>query len=253
MLLLRFALISLGAFGVLDTFFVSFLCNTNLGVLMPGILGLPLLLIGMFLPKWAAFFTCGFGRLLKWLLIAGYGLFLLLFIVTSIRLHTAAVKDPPADADAIIVLGAGLRGDKPMLVLRKRLDTAIGYLKNNPGAIAVLSGGKGEGESVSEAEAMARYLQDKGIPASRFIKEDASTSTQENFQYSRAILQQRFGSDMTVAFVTTDFHVYRAERVAAKMGFHVYGIAAPDVWYLSLNNHLRECIAIWVYTVTGVI
>ncbi len=164
MLLLRVTLISLGAFGVLDTIFVSFLCNTNLGVLMPGILGLPLLLIGLFLPKWTAFFTCGFGRLLKWLLIAGYGLFLLLFIVTSIRLHTAAVKKPPTDADAILYWVAGSKGRQTNASnLRKRLDTAIGYLKSNPRAIAILSGGKGVGETISEAVAMARYFQDKGV------------------------------------------------------------------------------------------
>lgn len=253
MLFLRIALISLGAFGVLDTFLVSFLCNINLGVLMPALLGLPLLLTGLFLPRWTGFFACGFGRVIKWLLVAGYGLFFLLFAVTSILLHFAAVKPPPMDADAVIVLGAGLRGDKPMLVLRQRMDTAIAYMQNNPKAIAILSGGKGEGENISEAEAMARYFKEKGVPASRYIKEDDSTSTQENFQYSREILRERFSPDAVVAFVTTDFHVYRAGRVAEKLGLQVYGIAAPDVWYLSPNNYLRECIAIWVYALTGVI
>ena len=253
MLFLRIALISLGAFGVLDTFFVSFLCNINLGVLMPALLGLPLLVVGLFLPRWTEFFVCAFGRVIKWLLVAGYGLFFLLFAVTSMLLHFAAVKAPPPDADAVIVLGAGLRGDKPMLVLRQRMDTAIAYMQKNPKAVAILSGGQGEGESISEAEAMARYFKGKGVPALRYIKEDASTSTQENFLYSREILRGRFRSDAVVTFVTTDFHVYRAGRVAEKMGLHVYGIAAPDVWYLSPNNYLRECIAVWVYALSGVI
>jgi uncharacterized SAM-binding protein YcdF (DUF218 family) len=253
MLFLRIVLISLGAFGVLDTFFVSFLCNMNLGVLMPGLLGFPLLLVGLFLPQWAEFFANGFGRVIKWLLVAGYGLFFVLFAVTSLLLHAASAQAAPPDADAVIVLGAGLRGDKPMLVLRQRMDTAIDYLQKNPGTVAILSGGKGEGESISEAEAMARYFKEKSVPASRYIKEDASTSTQENFLYSRAILRERFGPDAVVAFVTTDFHVYRAGRVAEKLGLHVYGIAAPDVWYLSLNNHLRECVAVWVYALTGLI
>lgn len=250
MLFVRIVLISLGAFGVLDTFFVFFISNLNLGVLMPGLLGLPLLLIGLFLPQCTAFFTGGFGRMIKWLLIGGYGLFMLLFTITSILLHEAAAQSVPANADAIIVLGAGLRGEKPMLVLKKRMDTAIGYMQDNPGTVAILSGGKGEGESISEAEAMARYLKEKGVPESRYVKEDASSSTQENFLLSKTILRERFSPDVVVVFVTTDFHVYRAGRVAEKLGLHVYGIAAPDVWYISLNNHLRECIAVWIYALT---
>ena len=124
MLFLRIVLISLGTFGVLDTFFVSFLCNMNLGVLMPGLLGFPLLLVGLFLPQWAEFFAYGFGRVIKWLLVAGYGLFFVLFAVTSLLLHAASAQAAPPDADAVIVLGAGLRGDKPMLVLRQRMNTA---------------------------------------------------------------------------------------------------------------------------------
>ncbi len=252
-MLIRVLLLVVGTFGLLDTLLVSFVSSLNLGVLLPGLLGLPLLLLGLFLPSLSGFFASSAGNICKLVFIGGYCLLFALFTGTWILLDTAAARTAPAGADAVIVLGAGLRGERPTLVLQRRMDTAIAYLAENPDAVAVLSGGKGEGEHISEAEAMARYFAQQGVPESRYIREDASTNTRENFLYSNKIICGRFGQGASIAFVTTDFHVYRAERVAKRQGIEAYGIAAPDVWYLSLNNHLRECMAIWAYAFTGVI
>ncbi|HOF94898.1 MAG TPA: YdcF family protein, partial [Clostridia bacterium] len=57
--------------------------------------------------------------------------------------------------------------------------------------------------------------------------------------------------ELKLGFVTTDFHVYRAGRTAKKLGITAFGISAPDIWYLSLNNCLRESVAIWAYLLMG--
>lgn len=248
-MLARILLFVLGAFGMLDTIMVSFISNMNLGVALPAILGLPLVALSIFLPRLQSAGKAGHVMLV--IFACGYLLLALLFAVTWIIIDREANKKVHSGADAVIVLGAGLRGDKPMLVLRLRMDTAIAYLEEHPDAVAILSGGKGDNERISEAEAMARYFKEKGIPASRYIKEDASTNTNENFSYSYRIVRERFGADAKLAFVTTDFHIFRAGRVAARQGILAEGIAAPDVWYLSLNNHLRECVAVWGYALTG--
>ncbi len=248
-MLLRVLLFVLGAFGMIDTIFVSFISTMNLGVALPGLLGLPLFALGIFLPQLQSAGKAGHAVLV--IAACGYLLFGLLFAITWIVINREANKDAAPGADAVIVLGAGLRGDKPMLVLRLRMDTAIAYLKENPNTVAILSGGKGDNEHISEAEAMARYFEEKGISASRYIKEDASTNTSENFSYSYRIVKERFGVDAKLAFVTTNFHIFRAGRVAARQGILAEGIAAPDVWYIALNNHLRECVAIWSYALTG--
>ena len=252
-MLVRIMLIVIGAFGVLDTMLISLVSNLNLGVLLPGMIGLPPLLIGLFLPSLSGFFASTAGGIVKFVLLGGYCLAFLLFTGTWILLDTAAARTAPAGADAVIVLGAGLRGERPTLVLQRRMDTAIAYLAKNQGTVAVLSGGKGEGEYISEAEAMARYFTQNGVSEARFIREDASTNTRENFLYSNRIIRERFGQGASIAFVTTDFHVYRAERVAKNQGIAAHGIAAPDIWYISLNNHLRECVALWMYAITGII
>lgn len=99
---------------------------------------------------------------------------------------------------------------------------------------------------------MQKYLVErKGIDPDRILVEDQATSTLENFAFSKALIEQRFGENVRIAFVTTDFHVFRAGRVAKKAGIDAVGIAAPDVWYIRINNFLRECVGIVVYGLRG--
>ena len=81
--------------------------------------------------------------------------------------------------DYIIVLGAHVDGTRMTLALLERARRALLYLEENPGTKAVLSGGKGDGENISEAEAMYRYLTGHGIDGDRLIREEESTSTKE--------------------------------------------------------------------------
>ena len=53
---------------------------------------------------------------------------------------TAAHRGDHRQADAVIVLGAAVHGDKVTWVLSNRLDAAIDYLNAHPEAIAVVSG-----------------------------------------------------------------------------------------------------------------
>ena len=54
-------------------------------------------------------------------------------------------------ADAVIVLGAGVNGETPSLALWTRIRVAAAYLEAHPDIPAVLSGGQGPGEDISEA------------------------------------------------------------------------------------------------------
>ena len=85
----------------------------------------------------------------------------------------------------------------------------------------------------------------------RIFAEEKAKNTKENFENSKAIIDQRLGSDARIAFVTTNFHVYRAGQVAKAQGIDAVGIPADDVWYLRLNNFLRECVGICVYALRG--
>ena len=248
MKVLRIICIMVGAFLVLDTVIVLNLSNYNLGVILPAILGVPLLLLGVFMHHMDA----GFLAVLKWIVLGCYAVGTVVLLVFGVLMGTAAKRADEVDADALIVLGAAVHGERVTWVLSNRLDTAADYLESHPDTICVVSGGRGDGESVTEASAMKKYLVErKGIDPARVIEEDRAENTRENFAFSKALIDEKLGSDAAIAFVTTDFHVFRAGRVAEKAGICATGIAAPDVWYIRLNNFLRESVGIVVYGLRG--
>ncbi len=249
---IRVFLFIAGALLTLDTAVIKSLTTGNLGTYLPAIMGLPLLLIGIFFTPLSAWFdTARFGMFAKWFLIGLYAAAVLFFVGIGSVLYKEGHKKAPDGADAVIVLGAGLRGSRVSLTLQYRLETARAYLEEHPQTVLVLSGGQGEGETIAEAIAMKNYLVSRGVSEEKLIVESESTSTYENFQYSLALLRERMGADAKIAFVTTEFHVYRAELVAKAMGIDAEGIGAKGVWYLSPNDYMRESIALMVYWLRG--
>jgi uncharacterized SAM-binding protein YcdF (DUF218 family) len=97
----------------------------------------------------------------------------------------------------------------------ERLEAAYAYLVANPEAKCVVSGGQGNGEDISEAEAMRRWLVNKGIDGDRIYKEDASTSTDENIRFSKRIIENN-GLNPQLAIVTSEYHTSRAGILAEK-------------------------------------
>ena len=247
MKLLRILCFAIGGFLVLDTLIVCCLSNYNLGVILPAILGLPLLLLGLFWGRMDA----GFWLFLRRLVLVCYGLGCLFLLFLGSLMLRAMDRGEHGDYDALIVLGAAVHGDRVTWVLSNRLDTAYDYAVAHPNTTLVVSGGQGDGESVTEASAMAGYLVRRGIDPARILMEDKAESTAENFAFSKAIIDKQLGKDASIGFVTTRFHVYRAGRVAQKGGIPARGLGAPDVWYIAINNFLRECVGICWYTVNG--
>ena len=231
----------------MDTLIVCFLSNYNLGVILPAVLGLPLLLLGLLWGRMDA----GFWLFLRRLVLVCYGVGCLFLLFLGSLMLRALDRGEHGDYDALIVLGAAVHGDRVTWVLSNRLDAAYDYAAAHPDTVLVVSGGQGGGESVTEASAMAKYLITKGVDPGRILLEERAESTAENFAFSKAILDERLGTDASIGFVTTRFHVYRASRVAQKEGIFAKGLGAPDVWYIALNNFLRECVGICWYTVKG--
>lgn len=162
---------------------------------------------------------------------------------------SGAVTDAPPDVDYIIVLGAKVNGERPSLALRCRIDAAYDYLAANPRTVAVLSGGQGSGEDISEAEAMRRALTARGIAPERLLAEDMSTSTEENIRFSYSLLPSEA---CRVGIVTNNFHVWRALRVAEKQGSHTLcGISADYPNLLIVNYVAREVVTITYYMLAG--
>lgn len=153
-----------------------------------------------------------------------------------------------AKPDAVIVLGAGVNGRTPSLVLESRIEAAAAYLSAHPKIPVVLSGGQGSGEEISEARAMQEGLTALGIDPERLILEEASLDTVQNLNNSMALLEARgFDScEGTVAVVTSDFHLFRVRLLT---GLHwpmtVVGVPASTTWWwLNANYYVREVFAL---------
>ncbi|MGL5087201.1 MAG: ElyC/SanA/YdcF family protein [Clostridium sp.] len=144
-------------------------------------------------------------------------------------------------ADYLLVLGAGIRGEMVTTALAYRLDTAIEYNKENPNVKIIVSGGQGPGEDVTEAYAMKKYLIEGGVDEALIISEDKSTSTYENFEFTKEILEKEYGKkDYTIMVVTNNFHMLRAKFFGKQVGFKTLGNPAPSHISTTLNFHVRE-------------
>ncbi len=163
---------------------------------------------------------------------------LILFVIVEGVILSGFVQSAPAEADYCIILGAQLKRNGPSEVLRRRLDTAVTYLNNNPSTIAIVSGGQGKDEPKSEAQGMYEYLVAAGIEESRIIQEDQSTKTYENLVNSAEFIDKE---NSKVVIVTNNFHMYRAIKIAQKAGYaQVYKLPADSHPGMLLNNMLRE-------------
>lgn len=225
--------------------------SRSLGIFMPFCLGAPLILAGLCELLKPKFLKNVFGKILRWLCIGAYSLFICIFSFTTILAFFAGHATPAKNADVLIVLGCGVKGTRPTLTLSRRLDRALEYLNENPDTLVIVSGGQGPTEDISEADAMYNYLTERHLSPERIIKEDKSTSTEENFAYSKKIIDDLFPQGAKICYVTTYFHVYRAGLVAQKQGIDADGMGSPGVWYITFNDYLRECVGICVYALTG--
>ena len=168
------------------------------------------------------------------------------FIIVEIPIIKNARTDENPERDYLIVLGAAVHGDRPSLALENRLKGAMEYLNKYPDSIAIVSGGQGKGENLSEAQMMFDYMVEHGIPEERIIKEEKATSTKENLLFSFDIIRSRGDEpDGNVAIVSSCYHLYRAKSMARMLDVEAAGVAGPwDYPIATLNYFIREAFGV---------
>lgn len=183
-----------------------------------------------------------FGKCVIGIMIIGIGIVAIIAVIETVLIVKASTKKPQENT-TLIVLGCKVYGEHASRSLRERLDAALIYLEENPDSQCIVSGGMGEGEKISEAECMYRYLIKKGIHSSRIIKEDKSTSTRENLRFSKKIIEER-GLSKNIAIATSDYHQYRASKIAKTLGFSVGAVPGHTAWWLFPTFYVRELYGI---------
>ena len=138
-----------------------------------------------------------------------------------------AVKKHNDKCDYLLILGCRVTGaDTPSEQLKERMERAAEYLKENESTIAVPCGGCfRKGQTKSEAVIITEYLVKNNIAPGRILPEDRSETTFENFENAVKIIEAHSGTkinDLKIAFLTSDYHIFRAAAIA-----RACGIASP--------------------------
>jgi len=185
----------------------------------------------------------------RWVALPAVGLAAALAIVSTLLAGYGLIDTARHDEDALVVLGAAVHGSEVSPSFAQRLDIAVDYHERNPAALIVVTGGQGPQEDLPEAQAARAYLLQRGVRSDVIVVEDRSTSTRENFAFARALLDARLERGYRVAFVTNEYHVWRASRAAAAAGLDARHLHSLTRWYVWPSSYLREGVAaIWAWT-----
>ena len=178
---------------------------------------------------------------------------ILIFAITEAVIIHASFGQPDTDCEYIVVLGAKVNGTSPSLSLSDRIRAADAYLKAHPDTIAVLSGGQGEDEGISEAQCMFEGLTARGIEPSRLWLEDKATSTWENLHFTLDLIEEKTGiRPKTIGLVSSEYHLFRASLFGDACGVETVGIPAATSWFsIKLNYFMREVAGVWHYLILG--
>jgi uncharacterized SAM-binding protein YcdF (DUF218 family) len=114
-------------------------------------------------------------------------------------------------SDCIIIPGCKVSDTTPSLALQSRLDCALRLYRAGYAKFIITSGGQGETGTITEAQAMQRYLMENGVPEEAILLEENSYSTYENMKNSKALMDAHQLTSAIVA--TSDFHAARAMAI----------------------------------------
>ena len=119
------------------------------------------------------------------------------------------------DNATAVVLGAQVKKSGPTAILRQRINAAVDYLDKHPDAAAVVTGGQGSDEPISEAQSMYENMMNAGIAADRIYMEPNAKNTDENIRFSLSIIEEN-DLNRHIAIVSDSYHQLRARIIAHK-------------------------------------
>lgn len=247
--LLQIALYLLAGVMLFYSVMLVFTSNFNMGNLIVWILTAACCVYALCHQRLNAWFTGPLiGRITLAVLICGAVFYagMMAFVAFS-----GYANPPTGNEKVVIVLGAGLRKDKPSLLLRYRLDKAYEFAQSHPDTLVITTGGQGRDEWVPEGQAMRDYLIEKGLSPDRVVAETKSTSTEENFAFARQILEEMgVDADQPIVYVTNAFHCYRGGKYAQMAGFTQVSALPAGIPLRSIPTcYLREVFAVLYYWV----
>jgi len=202
-------------------------------------------LVGLKFPRFAKLTT----RICTVCLVIG----LLVVAVTEVFIIKASLGDPKEQVQYMVVLGAKVRESGPSVSLWDRIHGAADYLEAHPDTIAIVSGGQGPDEPMTEAQAMYDELIALGIHPDRVWMEEKATSTWENLNFTLDLIEEKTGERPgKLGILSSEYHLFRAKLFAKECGVEAVGIPARTTRLSQRINHfMREVAGVWHYLILG--
>jgi uncharacterized SAM-binding protein YcdF (DUF218 family) len=136
------------------------------------------------------------------------------------QVHSVGASDQRRSVDAIVVMGAAQYDGRPSPQLAARLDQVVELWQQGVAPAVVVTGGKRPGDRFTEAAASARYLEQRGVPASAILQETEAHNTYDSLVGVHSLLADR-GLDR-VLIVTDPYHSLRSRLIAEELGMTAY-------------------------------
>ncbi len=162
------------------------------------------------------------------------------YVVLSTKSRIISIDEAKdlTDVDCILVLGAGVYGNKPRPMLEDRILTGIELYNNGVAKKIIMSGDHGQ-EDYDEVNVMKSYAIDEGINSSDIFMDHAGFSTYDSIYR----LKEIFEVDKVV-IVTQEYHLYRALYIAKELEIEAYGVSANLRDYPGqFKREVREILA----------
>ena len=170
------------------------------------------------------------------LLILGINIFVVFSTKNNIITEESA-KDLK-DIDCILILGAGVWGDKPSPMLEDRLVQGVSLYNNGVAPKIIVSGDHGT-EEYDEVNIMKQFAIDKGVPSEDIFMDHAGFSSYDSIYRAKEI----FGAKK-ILIVTQKYHLYRALYIADKLEIEAYGVGSdPRKYSGQALREIREIFA----------
>lgn len=145
-----------------------------------------------------------------------------LFVVLSTRKYIVSEEKSAelGNVDCIIVLGCGVKNNKPTPMLEDRLLKGIELYKKETSAKIIMTGDHGR-EDYDEVNVMKQFAIEKGVPSEDIFMDHAGFSSYDSIYRAKEIFKAN-----KVVIVTQKYHLYRSIYIAKKLGMDAYGVAS---------------------------
>ena len=145
------------------------------------------------------------------------------WVISILSVFVWGARDMARPADAIVVLGAAQYAGRPSPVLKARLDHAIALWKRGLAKRLVLTGGRGDGDTISEAAVGRRYVMKAGVADSAILLENEGRTTDASVEAVASIMEEK---KLERAILVSDpFHMLRLQILAKRYG--VESVTSP--------------------------